>query len=119
LGRRALEKTADERVEFFTLEQKGIVTEIGGEFGVAGAFAGAQKGLGDLAVLLGREEPVTGEADDQGFGEDGGEGVFKRAVGVVEIELVERACDVEVRVGVETVDERLALVAQVALDFEL
>ena len=85
----------------------------------ASGLAGAQEGLGDLAVLLGREEPVAGEADDQGFGEHGGEGVFERAVRVIEIELVERARDVEVRVGVETINERLALVAQVALDFEL
>ena len=95
------------------------MAEIGGEFGVAGAFAGAQEGLGDLAILLGRKEPVAGETDNEGLGEDGGEGVFERAVGVVEIELVEGARDVEVGVGVETVDEGLALVAQVALDFEL
>jgi hypothetical protein len=60
------------------------VAEIGGEFGVAGAFAGAQEGLGNLAVLLGREEPVAGEADDERFREDGSEGVFERAVRVIE-----------------------------------
>ena len=36
-----------------------------------------------------------------------------------QVELVERAGDVEVGVGVEAVDERLALVAQVALDLKL
>ena len=35
------------------------------------------------------------------------------------VELVDRAGDVEVGVGVEAVDEALALVAQVALDLEL
>ena len=50
------------------------MAEVGGKFGVAHAFAGAQEGEGDVAVLVGREEPVAGEADDEGGGFDGGEG---------------------------------------------
>ena len=69
--------------------------------------------------MFGREEPVAGETDDQRLGFDSGEGLFERAVRVGEVELVEGARDVEIRVGVEAVDERLALVPQVALDFEL
>ena len=95
------------------------MAEVGGKFGVAGAFAGAEESLGDLAVLLGWEKPIAGEADDQRLGEHGREGLLEGAVGVVEVELVEGARDVEIRVGVEAVDERLALVPQVALDFEL
>ena len=118
-GRGAFEEAADEGVELFAFEEEGVVAEVGGKFGVTGAFAGAEEGLGDLAVLLGWEKPIAGEADDQRLGEHGREGLLEGAVGVVEVELVEGARDVEIRVGVEAVDERLALVPQVALDFEL
>ena len=95
------------------------MAEIGGELGVTRAFAAAEEGEGELAVLFGREEPVAGEADDERIGLDGGEGFFEGAVRLREVELVEGARDVEVRVCVEAVDEALALMAQVALDLEL
>lgn len=119
VGLVAFDPGADEAVEFLGFEQERIVAEIGGEFGVTGAFAGTEERESELAILLGREEPVAGETDDEGLGLDGSEGLLERAVGVGEIELVEGAGDVEIRVGVEAVDKTLALVAQVALDFEL
>jgi len=108
----AFDPAADEAVEFLGFEQERIVAEIGGELGVTGAFAGTEERESELAILLGREEPVAGEADDEGLGLDGGEGLLEGAVDVGEIELVEGAGDVEIRVGVEAVDETLALVAR-------
>ena len=94
------------------------MAEVGGEFGVAGGFTGAEKGGGDGAVLGGGEEPVAGEADDEGRSCDGGEGGLEGGGAGGEVEGVESAGDIEVAVGVEAVDEAAALVAQVALDLE-
>ena len=95
------------------------MTEIGGEFGVAGAFAGAEQGQRDPAVWLRREQPVAGESDDERLGLDLGERLFQRTVGVGQIKLVQRTGDVEVGVRVEAVDEALRLVAQVAFHLEM
>ncbi len=96
------------------------MAEVGGELRVTGAFPRALEGEHDVAVLLGREKPVAGEADHEGVGPHRSERVFQgAAVGAGEVEAVDRAGDVEIGVGVEPVDEALPLVAQVALDLEL
>ena len=113
------EEVADKVVELGGFEEEGVVTEVGVEFGVTGVFAGAEEGGGDGSILGGGEEPVAGEADHEGASFHGGEGGFEGAGALGEIELVEGASDVEIGVGVEAVDEALALVAEVAFDFEL
>lgn len=112
------DEAADEVVELGGFEEEGVVAEVGGEFGVAGGFTGAEEGGGDGAVLGGGEEPVAGEADDEGRSGDGGEGGLEGGGAGGEVEGVESAGDIEVAVGVEAVDEAAALVAQVALDLE-
>ena len=90
------EEVADQIVEFGGFEQEGVMAEIGGEFGVAGSFAGAEERRGDGSVLIHGEEPVTGEADHESGGRDGREGGFERAGPGGEIELIEGSGDVEV-----------------------
>ena len=88
------------------------MAEVGGELGVAGALAGAQEREHDLAVLCRRKQPVAGEGYAQRLGLHLGERLFERAVCGGEIEVVERAGDVEVGICVEPVDEALTLVAE-------
>ena len=69
----------------------------------------------------GRVEPVGAERDQQGPRRDAGQRRLQRTVAVLagEVEVRQRARGVEVGVGVEALDERVGLVAQVALDLEL
>lgn len=55
VGLVAFDPGADEAVEFLGFEQERIVAEIGGEFGVTGAFAGTEERESELAILLGRK----------------------------------------------------------------
>src|SRR5580700_193396 len=111
MGLRALQEAPDERVELGALEEERVVPKVGRELGVARALAGAQERERDRAVLLGREEPVAGEADHEGLGPYRGERLLERPVGPRGVELVDGAGDVEVGVRVEAVDEALPLVA--------
>ena len=95
------------------------MAEIGGQLGVAGAFAGTQKRQHDLAILGGGEKPVAREGDAEGLGLDAGEGLLERTIGGRQVKVVERPGDVEIGIGVEPVDEALGLVPEVAFDFEL
>jgi hypothetical protein len=74
----------------------------------------------DGARIRRREQPVGGEGDhaEAGLGPPEGLGQHAAVVGR-EVEIVHGARDVEIRVGVEALDEGDALVAQVALDLEL
>ena len=76
--------------------------------------------LHDLAALARGVEPVAGEGDHAEARLGALEGVGQHvAVLGREVEIVHRAGDVEVAVGVEAVDEGRALVAQIALDLEV
>ena len=69
----------------------------------------------------GRVQPVGAERDQQRARRDALERRLERPVAVLagQVEVGERARGVEVGVGVEPLDERVGLVAQVALDLEL
>ena len=64
----AFKETPDQRIQFFGLQEKRVMPQVGGKFGVAGPFAITEQGEDDGAILLGWEEPVAGETDDQSFG---------------------------------------------------
>ena len=74
----------------------------------------------DGARIGGREQPVRGERDHaearrrvlEGVGEDA-------AVVARDVEIVHRAREIEIGIGVEALDEGDALVAQIALDLEV
>ena len=74
----------------------------------------------DLAALARRVEPVAGERHhaEPGLGALEGVGQHVAVLGR-KVEVVDGAGDVEIAVGIEAVDERRALVAQIALDLEV
>ncbi len=109
------------RVQHRLVEQEGVVALVGLDLDEAGARAGGVQRPHDRAALGGRIEPVGGEGEHaeahvargrERLGEDA-------AVAGREVEIVDRAGDVEVGVGVEAVDEARPLVAQIALDLEV
>ena len=119
--RDALEVRAHHAVIARVLEQERVVAVRRLDLGVRDLGAVVDQRLDDLARALRREAPVGGEAHDQEAavacgGERGGEVAVVRVRGV---EVVERAGDQQVGVGVEILAELVALVAQVALDLEL
>ena len=73
----------------------------------------------DLLQLVRRVQPVAAEAHDEEPRLDVGERLDQRAVLAREVEVVQRARDVEQRVGVEATGEAQPLVAQVALHLEV
>ena len=91
---------------------------VGGHLAVVAAGAGGADDGGERADILGREEPVGGDAHQRevrGDARVGGVGHLVRADG---IEDVHGAGDGDVGVGVEAGDEALALVVEVAGDVE-
>jgi hypothetical protein len=77
--------------------------------------------LRDLLRPDRRVEPVGAERDEQRAGTYRTQRLGETALAVLprQIEIGERPRGVEVGVGVEALDEALALMAQVALDLEL
>lgn len=86
---------------------------------IGGLFAGAQHRGHRFLVLFGRIEPIAAEGHHQGLGLHRREGSIQRFRAVGEVEIVQGLRQIEVCVGVESIDEALALVAQVALHLEL
>ena len=73
-----------------------------------------------IARILRREQPVAGKGDDAEAYLRAGEGLGQIAVVVGgEIEIIHRARDVEIRIGVKAVDEGIALMTQIAFDLEI
>ena len=116
----AAEEAAHQRVEVLGFEQERIVAEVDGELGVAGAFAGAQEREHESRGFApgGKSQSLV-KATHSVSASTGAKACSSEPCGGGQVEVVERARDVEVGVGVEAVDEALALVAQVALDLEL
>src|SRR5690606_13034188 len=76
--------------------------------------------LDDTARFGGRIEPVRIEADQAEAYRRMAERIGQpAAVRIREIEIVHRAGDIEIGVGVETVDETDPLVAQIGFDLEI
>src|SRR4029453_6655446 len=101
-------------------EKEGIVTVRRVDFRIDDVAAVADQRLYDLVRALRRETPVGAEAREQesgcGWRECAGE-ITASVAGRVEV--VERARDQQVGIGVEILGELVALVAQIALDLEL
>src|SRR5262245_31956909 len=76
--------------------------------------------MNNLTTLLGRKQPVGRERDETEARLGAAEGVGEHAVMIrSDIEIVHGACDVEIRVGVEAIDEAQSLVAQITLYLEV
>src|SRR5579862_8480826 len=65
IGLAAFKEAPEQAVELVALQEEGVMAEVGGELGVGGPLARAQEGERDRAVLLGREQPVARESDDE------------------------------------------------------
>ena len=84
------------------------------------AGAGGVEGAHHRLALGRREQPVRGEGGDAEPGLRAEEGVGEPpAMLGGEVEIVHRPRQVEIRVGVEAVDEGRALVAQIGFDLEI
>lgn len=90
------------------------------DLGVAHVATVVEQRLHQFAAARGREAPVGLEAHQQELGPGGRKrGAELAAVAARGVEVVERARDQQVGVGVEVLAELVALVAQVTLDLEL
>ena len=73
-----------------------------------------------MARIPRREQPVRSERDDAEARLGAAESIREHAVIVgSEIEIVHRARQIEIAVGIEALDERRALITQIALDLEI
>jgi hypothetical protein len=103
------------------LEQEAVVAVGRLDHMALGWLAELGQRVGDLDRRGRRVEPVGAERDQQRPRRHPGQSPRERAATVLprEIEVGQRARGVQVGVGVEAFDERVGLVAQVALDLEL
>ena len=119
LEQRARQERLDVAALLLGLEQERVVAVGAGYLGEADLAARATDRIDEALDLVGREQPVAGEREQQ---EAHGRLGQRRGHGVVtgrEVEVVHRLGHVEVGVGVEALDELAALVREVALDLEL
>ena len=102
------------------VEQEGVVAVRRVDLGIAHVEPVVDQRLDDLARARRREAPVGREADELELAARLREGRGQvAAVRARRVEIVERAGDQQVGVGVEVLAELVALVAQVAFDLEL
>ena len=93
---------------------------VGLDFGERHPRAAGIERMHDRARFRGRKQPVAGERDDAKTRARVAERFRQRAVMIGgEIEVVHRPRQIEVAVGVEALDERRALMAQIALHLEV
>ena len=101
------------------LEQEGIVAVVAGNLAVGDGPARGPCRVRRLLEVIRRIQPVGREREEQKRRVAAAEGVAERAPGRSQVEIVNRAGEIEQRVRVEAIHEGLALVFQVALDLEL
>ena len=116
VGRR--QKRAHHALQFFDVGQEGIVARCGVEVAVRDLLLLAHERGHKFFRLLGHEEPVTAQRDDQHARGDLLKSGVEAAVALLDVVLVHGQRDVKIGVGVEALDELLALVLQIALDLE-
>src|SRR5450759_4082565 len=116
----AVEEAAHDAEQFRLLEQEGVVALVGDDLGERYARAAGVERVHDGARLRGRKQPVAGERNHAEPRLRALEGGRQHAViGGGEIEIVHRAREIEIRIGVEALHERDALVAQIGFDLEI
>ena len=116
----ALEEAAHDGEQLRLFEQEGVVTLVGDDFGERDPRAAGVERMHDGARFRRRKQPVAGEGDHAEARRAPLERIGEHAVVVAgEIEIVHRAREIEIGIGVEALDERDALVAQIALHLEI
>src|SRR5664280_1883747 len=116
----AVEEAAHDAEQFRLFEQEGVVALVGDDLGERDACARSIERMHDGARFRGRKQPVAGERNHAETRGRALERIRQHAVVVGgEIEIVHGARQIEIRIGVETLDERDALVAQVRFDLEI
>ncbi len=102
------------------IHEEGVMALRGIDFRVGHSAAVGHQRLHDFARALGREAPVGGEAHQQKARLRRRQPLRQIAAGGARrVEIVERAGDEQIGVGVEIAAEFVALVAQIALDLEV
>ena len=100
-------------------QQERVVPAVADDVAVTDRLARRDQGVNDLLELLGREQPVAGEADRQPAALAAIQGRRQLPCRPAKVEEVHRHGKRDVRVGVEPLDELRALVAEVRADGEL
>src|SRR6185437_3137390 len=116
----AVEEAANDREHLRLIEQEGIVTFVGDDLREGNARAGGVERMDDGARIRRREQPVRRERNHAETRRRALEAFGQHAVVIGgKIEIVHRAREIEIGVGVEALDERDALMAQVGFHFEI
>src|SRR5215467_3204953 len=116
----AFEEAALDRKQFRLVEQEGVVALVSDNLGKGDAGAASVERVHDRARIRGREQPVGRERYHTEAGRRALEGVGENAVVIrSDVEIVHRTGEIEIGIGVEALDERDALVAQIALHLEV
>src|SRR5919106_5156623 len=120
LGRGAFEEAGQHPVELRLVEQEGVVVAIGLDLAERDVGRHRVQRAHQIAALGGRKQPVGAERDHAKAGARAAKRLGEHAaLRSRQVEIVHRARDVEIGVGIEAVDETDALMAQVALDLEV
>src|ERR1700722_8033190 len=118
--RGAFEEAADDAEQFRLVEQECVMALVGRDLGERDAGAGGIERMNDGAGFRGREQPVAGERDHAKPRRRAAKRVRRHAIAVGgEIEIVHRARQIEIGIGVKALDESDALVPQIGLDLKI
>ena len=113
------EKRSDDLGQVADVHEEGVVAVWRLQIAVGNLFAGAEHGVGNLHRLFRREKPVRTQCDDENFALDGFERLFEAAELFGQVVFVDGAGDVKIGIGIESVDELIALVIQVTFHLEV
>ena len=117
---RRLQEGAGDIEEFRHVEQEGVMAAIGLDLGERHPRARGVQRMHQRARFRGREQPVAGERHHAEPRLDAAKRLRQHAAMVGgDVEIVHRARQIEIAVGIEALDERRALIAQIALDLEI
>ena len=113
-------KAAQCREQLGLVQQKRVMPLVGLDLDEADIGGDRVEGMDQGPAFGGRKQPIAGERDDAEAWLGAGERSRQRSAMLGgEVEIIHRPRDVEVGVGVEPVDKRAALMAQIAFDLEI
>lgn len=110
-----LKITAYELIHQLGFDQKRVVAEIGVDQMILDRAPDALQRRDEIERLFRGVQPVAAEADDQKLRPRAGQRIIEAGIPIGDIEVIQRFGDVQIAVGVETLDKFLPLVLQVAL----
>src|SRR5882724_9522757 len=115
-----LQEGAGDIEKFRYIEQEGVMASVSFDFRERYPRARSVERVHQRARFRGREQPVGGERHHAEPGLDAAERLCQDAAMVGgNIEIIHRPRQIEIGVGIEALDERRTLIAQIALDLEI